>query len=80
MTAVTVMKRPNVKSRNVKLMGLDPHKKYRLFNEDGTAYVKGMNDEGVEQAYAGATLMNAGIQICETWGDYQSLLIHVKEA
>ncbi len=79
-TAVTVMKRPNVKSRNVKLMGLDPDKKYRLFNEDGTAYVKGMNDEGVEQAYAGATLMNAGIQIGETWGDYQSLLIHVKEA
>jgi hypothetical protein len=39
-----------------------------------------MNDEDVEQAYAGATLMNAGIQIGETWGDYQSLLIHVKEA
>ena len=78
-TAVTVMKRPNVKSRNVKLCGLDPNKKYRLLNEDGTDYTNGMSEEGARKEWRGATLMNAGIQICETWGDYQSLLIHVKE-
>jgi alpha-galactosidase len=79
-TAVNVMKRPNVKSRNVKLFGLDPDKKYRLLNEDGTDYTSGMGEEGSAKVLTGKTLMNAGIQICETWGDFQSILIHVKQA
>ncbi len=79
-TAVTVMKRPNVKSRNVKLFGLDPDKKYCLFKEDGSDYTDGMTGYGTDRKISGRTLMNAGIQICEGWGDFQSLLIHVKAA
>ncbi len=79
-TAVNVMKRPNVKSRNVKLLGLAADKKYRLLNEDGTEYTSCMEEKDDTRTYSGETLMNAGIRINETWGDFQSILLHIVEA
>ncbi len=80
LTAVMVLKRPNVKSRTVRLKGLDPDKKYRLLNEDGTEYTTGMAGKEDVRTYSGALLMKGGIHISETWGDYRSILIHIKEA
>lgn len=64
-TAVFVRRSPNTRSRNVRLLGLNPEKTYRL--------------EGEERTYLGSTLMNAGILLCEQWGDYQSRLLHFVE-
>lgn len=64
-TFVQVMNRPNYHSRNVKLDGLDPHTRYEV--------------EGTGESYFGDTLMNAGIQIPNMWGDYRSTLIHLIE-
>jgi alpha-galactosidase len=80
LTAVMVLKRPNVKSSTVRLKGLEPDKKYRLLNEDGTEYTTGMAGKEDVRTYSGALLMKGGIHISETWGDYQSILIHIKEA
>lgn len=79
-TCVLAKRSPNTKSRNIKLYGLACDKKYRLYNEDGSAFVNGPTEKNVERTYFGATLMNAGINICEAWGDSQSILIYLKEA
>ncbi|MCR5154684.1 MAG: alpha-galactosidase [Lachnospiraceae bacterium] len=73
-TVVLVNKRPNMLSRNIKLQGLAPEKKYRI--EEGAPSANGPAD----RTYLGSTLMNAGIQIEEDWGDYKARLIHVVEA
>ncbi len=65
-TFVQVARRANVHSRNIKLLGLEPEKTYRI--------------EGEERTYLGSTLMNAGILVQEAWGDYKSRLYHVVEA
>lgn len=65
-TFVQVMGRPNYHSRIVRLDGLDPEKKYVV--------------EGEDVSYTGETLMKAGLQIQNLWGDYQSKLIHLIEA
>ena len=65
-TFVQVLGRPNYHSRILRLDGLDADKKYRIEGEDGV--------------YTGAALMNAGIQVMNLWGDYQSKLIHIVEA
>jgi len=65
-TYVMVKRRPNPRSRNLKFLGLDPEKTYRI--------------EGQERTYLGSTLMNAGIFIEEPWGDYQAQLFHILEA
>jgi alpha-galactosidase len=62
-TFVQVLNRPNFHSRRIKLFGLDPDRQYRI--------------EGEERVYYGDTLMNAGIQIPNMWGDFQSRLIHI---
>lgn len=64
-TFVQVLNRPNYHSRRIKLLGLDPEKQYRI--------------EGEDRLYYGDTLMNAGIQIPNMWGDFQSKLIHIIE-
>ncbi len=64
-TFVQVMNRPNQHSRRIRLSGLDPKKQYHL--------------EGEERCYYGDTLMNAGIQVQNPWGDYTSLLMHFVE-
>ncbi|MBE5951081.1 MAG: alpha-galactosidase [Lachnospiraceae bacterium] len=65
-TYVMVKRRANSRSRNIKLLGLDPDKTYRI--------------EGQERTYLGSTLMNAGILAEDTWGDNQAWLYHIVEA
>ena len=65
-TYVLVHRRANPHSRNIKLLGLDPNKTYRI--------------EGEERTYLGSTLMNAGIQFHEGWGDNQAWIYHIIEA
>ncbi|MBP3610407.1 MAG: alpha-galactosidase [Lachnospiraceae bacterium] len=65
-TFVMVKRRANPRSRNLKLLGLDPEKTYRI--------------EGWERTYLGSTLMNAGILVEDGWGDNQAVLYHVVEA
>lgn len=79
-TCVFVKRSPNTRSRNIRLQGLAEKKSYRLLNEDGTDYVSGMTDGKASRTYSGEVLMRAGINLCEAWGDNQSLLIYVKAA
>lgn len=62
-TFVSVLNRPNYKSRRIKLQGLNPAYRYRI--------------EGTELTLYGDTIMNAGINAANPWGDYQSALIHL---
>lgn len=64
-TFVQVLNRANFKTRRIRLKGLDPQKCYCI--------------EGEEQVYYGDTLMNAGIQIENMWGDFRAKLIHLIE-
>ena len=61
-TFVQVLNRANFKSRNIKLKGLNPGTIYRL--------------EGEDICYSGETLMYAGIQVTNPWGDFQAKLLH----
>lgn len=73
LTYVQVLKRPNFKSRMVKLAGLAPDKVYRVIYEDSEA--DGEN-QGIE--LHGDTLMSAGVKIPDMWGDFKSTLIYFK--
>jgi alpha-galactosidase len=61
-----VLNRPNYHSRRICLKGLQPDRNYQI--------------EGDKGVYHGDTLMHAGINIPNMWGDFQSVLIHVKAA
>ena len=65
-TYVLVRRRANPRSRNIKLLGLDPKKTYRV--------------EGEDRTYLGSTLMNAGLLFDEGWGDNQAQTRHIMEA
>ena len=65
-TFVQVLNRPNYHSRRICLKGLDPKKNYRI--------------EGEDKVYAGDTLMNAGLNVMNPWGDFKAQLIHLVEA
>lgn len=65
-TFVQVMNRPNAHSRRIKLAGLQPDKKYYIEEKGRT--------------FSGDTLMNAGINVKNMWGDFQSKLIHIVES
>jgi alpha-galactosidase len=65
-TFVQVLNRPNCHSINLKIYGLDEKKTYKVENDDRT--------------YHGSTLKNAGLLIQRPWGDFDSVLIHIKEA
>ncbi len=62
-TFVQVLNRPNYHSRRIKLKGLLENTRYRI--------------EGYDGIYYGDTLMNAGVNIKNMWGDFQSTLLHV---
>ena len=64
-TFVQVLNRPNYHSRRIRVQGLDPAKRYRV--------------EGSEEVFYGDTLMYAGLNIPNMWGDFQSVLIHLVE-
>lgn len=61
-TYVQVLGRPNVHSRKIKLLGLDPNADYRL--------------DGTDEVYGGDLLMNAGMLVENMRGDYMSRLYH----
>lgn len=67
-TFVQVLNRPNYHSRRIYLQGLAPEKKYRI--EFG-------RENGEASILYGDTLMHAGIQIPNMWGDFQSVLLHL---
>ena len=62
-TFVQVLNRPNHKSRKIFLQGLDAKKTYKI--------------GGMDQEFFGSTLMNAGINVENLWGDFKAKLIHV---
>lgn len=62
-TLVQVLNRPNFHTRNIKIPGLDPNKKYDV--------------EG--QILMGSTIENAGIIVENLWGDFVSRLIYIRE-
>ena len=70
-TFVQVLNRANYHSRRVFLKGLAPDKKY--------AFKVGEGDSEISYKLLGSTIMNAGIQIPNPWGDYKSMLISMKE-
>lgn len=61
---VQVLARANVKSRYLRLAGLDPEKEYLV----------------EAKRYAGRTLMHAGVRIPADAGDFRSRLIEIREA
>ena len=65
-TFVQVLNRPNCHSRRIRLQGLDEKVRYQI--------------EGIEGSFYGDTLMHAGVKIPNMWGDFQSVLLHLKEA
>ncbi len=65
-TFVQVLNRPNCHSRRIRIPGLLPDMQYRIEGRDGVYY--------------GDTLMQAGINIPNMWGDFQSVLIHLTAA
>ncbi|MCR4740827.1 MAG: alpha-galactosidase [Lachnospiraceae bacterium] len=65
-TYVQVLVKPFMHSVRIKITGLDDGKKYKI--------------DGREGIYSGSTLKNAGILIKRPWGDFTSVLIHIKEA
>ena len=65
LTFVQVMNRPNYHSRRIRVPGLAPQKRYLL--------------EPGGEIYYGDTLMHAGINIPNMWGDFQSVLLHFTE-
>ncbi|MCD7708398.1 MAG: alpha-galactosidase [Clostridiales bacterium] len=75
-TYVQVLGRPNVHSRNLRLLGLDGSRRYRVYiqNDDSC------QAEEAEEIYRGDTLMHAGIQMPPLWGDFRSALIHLTAA
>ena len=64
-TFVQVMGRANCHSRRVRLQGLNPQASYR--------------DEQSNAVYGGDALMYAGLPIPNLWGDFQSVLISLKQ-
>ena len=64
---IQVLGRPNERSRRIKLCGLCPEKYY-------------YEESNPELRLSGAALMNAGINIGNIWGDYQSRILHFIEA
>ncbi len=71
-TFVQVLNHPNLKSRMIKIPGLDVSKKYRISYPD--------EKDGTDSAFelSGLTLQNAGIPVKRDWGDFQAKLIYIQ--
>lgn len=61
-TFVQVLNRANYHSRRICLKGLKPEARYQL--------------EGTEESYLGDTLMYAGVNLQNPWGDFRACLMH----
>ena len=86
LTFVQVKACANQRSRRIRLRGLKPESRYRLYkiemwSEEGQKPVSawGSTEEGCDETYSGRTLMNAGLLIGGLWGDHTGRLIYVKE-
>ena len=64
-TYVQTLSRPNVRSRRIRLKGLNPESWYRC-SENG-------------KTYSGAYLMQAGLRMPNLWGDFQSRQIYLNK-
>ena len=64
-TYVQTLSRPNVRSRRIRLKGLNPESWYRC-SENG-------------KTYSGAYLMQAGLRMPNLWGDFQSRQIYLEQ-
>ena len=53
---------PNMVQYSVRLRGLIPEQKYRLEESD--------------EIYTGSALMNGGVLLPKTWGDYAPITLH----
>lgn len=74
---VQVMAEVNSKWRVVRLQGLKPDAKYRLYKvsmEEGKELLI-----STDQIYSGALLMNGGLKIERQWGDFRGQLIWLKQ-
>lgn len=72
-TYVQVLARPNARSRNVRLRGLDEDAVYRVESEGGEPLL----GECEGRLLSGGALMHAGIPIPNMMGDFRSVLIHL---
>ena len=72
-TFIQVMNHPNMKTRMIKLTGLDSNAVYEVSYPD--------EDENKFTPYKMKceTLMNAGLPVCRDWGDFQGKLIFLKK-
>ena len=64
-TFIQVLNRPNQHSRRICLKGLNPDSTYQL--------------EGTNEVYHGDTLMYAGINVQNPWGDFRGYIMHFIE-
>ena len=69
---VQLYNHPNMKTRMVKLAGLDADKVYKITWPDED------QEKFPPMTLSGATIMNAGIPIRRDWGDYQGQLIYLE--
>ncbi|MCR5476437.1 MAG: alpha-galactosidase [Lachnospiraceae bacterium] len=77
LTFVQVRNRPNAVSRRIRIPGLDPAKIYRIEGEIPGEPAPEVLCHG--QALSGAVLANAGILLKNPWGDFGSILLHLRE-
>lgn len=77
-TFINVINKANLHTKKIHLKGLDPKKVYKLEYVDGKCDPS--RGEGIDRTYTGEILMNAGLLIHLTQGDFQGKLIHVVEA
>ena len=77
LTYIQVLGRACVHSRRLKLQGLDPGKIYRIYRFD----MESVSEQpyGEDKAYHGDSLMNAGINMINLWGDHKGVLLHITE-
>lgn len=72
---VQVLVEANMHSRNVHLQGLSEKEEYKMFEVT-------MEEEKIlketDKCFVGSTLMNAGIQVQRSWGDFRASLFYFK--
>ena len=81
LTYIRILNSPNYHERILKIKGLDPKKKYKIyrFNIETGEEEKYLENEMTAESYTGNVLMNAGLLIENLWGDFQGFLLHFTE-
>ncbi len=76
LTFIQVRMRPNHHSRIIRLKGLCPDKRYRIYRFDMET---GEEVLWQKEELLGETLMEAGIRMENPWGDFKGVLLHLTE-